>query len=178
MKKLLILPILTLFILPLSVQGACLTTANLTGGGCVPYSGATTNVDLGTNSLTAGNLIVPSGGLVDSFAYRITGQASSVLDIYSQSPNILQLMGNNGWEWILSLENLTSDYTVYIPNTTGIMAVIPTTLYGCAQIGIDTMGNIICTSTGGNSQDHQNLFNAWVIFFISMIFTIWFFKRK
>jgi len=159
--------LLGVVMIPQISEGACLTTVNLTSGGCVPYSGATTNVDLGAWNLTTTGTV--SGGILEinqGGDFMFSGGSLNLQEqTYGTELNI-NFLGN---------ASATFDAELY--GGAGIVLLRPPTLVDCPQIGIDALGKTYCAQVG-SVQDHQNLFNAWIIFFISMIFPIWFFRRK
>lgn len=150
--------------------GACLTNGNLTGGGCVPYSGATANVDL----LTGG------------FTLSATQLTTGTLDFSAGSADILYSGGSlqfhdsdTGSELSFELEWSGGGFRASWLDGDGTVLVLPASLEGteCAILGVDNTGRVVCNGSSGSDQDREDLFHGWIVFMTSFWFIIWVFRR-
>ena len=99
----------------------------------VPYTGATTNVTLGTNSLTASTLIIDQGAIGLSLRFKQYASASyntdGYTDIYAVSNNIVGFGLNQGSGnfkgFSFNVANVTSNQSrdLYIPDASGTLAL-------------------------------------------------------
>jgi hypothetical protein len=128
-----------------SVFRGSITASNFTGSSSgtntgdqnlsayVPYTGATTNVTLGTNSLTASNLIVDQGVIGLSIRFKQYASASyntdGYTDIYAVSNNVIGFACNQGYgnfkgfNFLVNNITLNENRSLYIPNATGTIAL-------------------------------------------------------
>lgn len=170
---------LVVSVLPVNVHAACNSIGTLTGGGCLPYIGATANLNMGSTGL-----IINFNGVGSD----TTDLGNNLLDFHadglitSDSASFIVRWGSAG--------DLTADQSVGnrlvfdghgLLQYSGSVLAIP----NCPRLGTDGEGMVICMPdpmlpTGDSTADQkqQNTFNGFVVFFATMFLTIWIFKKR
>jgi len=89
-------------------------------GSYVPYSGATTNVDLGTNTLSAGNTKIN-----DTLYLKLATTYAHISGYYgiSVGTNIFVINNSASTQAVFSLASLTTSRTFTLPDATGTLAL-------------------------------------------------------
>ena len=150
------------YTLPAS-DGTIALTSNLSS--YVPYTGATTNVTLGTNTLTAATLIVDQGTTGTTLRFKQYGSASyntnGYTDIYAVSNNIVGFGLNQGSGnfkgFTFNVVNVTSNQSrdLYIPDATGTIALLSgtQTFTGATTFSSNITVNSVQVGNAGNGSN-------------------------
>ena len=143
-----------------SVDSNTYLTTSVAASTYVPYTGATTGLDLGTNTLSAGNTKIN-----DTLYLKLATSYSHIAGYYgiSVGTNIFVISNSATTQAVFSLASLTSSRTFTLPNTTGTLALtsdIPslsgyiqgtgTTNYVPKFTGTGTIGNSLIYDNGTN----------------------------
>jgi len=168
----------------------CLSVTDLDNGDCVGYIGAIQSLDLGGNSLTTTGLFNVGGDI------SFTGQSLNITSTDSNNAGLSLYVGDYMFPVVWE-----SDYNLSFPNAGGanpnaeddwnVLVVAPRTptvdLSTCENLRIDSQYRLYCGAAASSTvsaqinileaQAQENLAHGVYIFFLTMAFMVFFFKR-